>query len=253
MPVVLLSLSSIFLYAGGVVFNDVCDAQLDAVERPERPIPSGVIAKTSAVYFGALLFTIGIVLATVTGILSGLLAVLIAVSCVIYDRWAKPHPFFGPLNMGICRGLNLLLGMSILSLTQVALYWLAVVPVLYIAAVTLISRGEVHGGKRSSIWTALFLYIVVVVIIVAVGAWANRTFITAVFLVLFIAFIFPPLLSALRTLSGPLVGKAVKSGVLGLILMNAAWAAAGVGWVWAVITALLLPLSMGIARRFAVT
>ena len=33
--------STIGLYLGGMVLNDVFDAKLDAVERPERPIPSG--------------------------------------------------------------------------------------------------------------------------------------------------------------------------------------------------------------------
>lgn len=37
-----LILSTIGLYGGGVVFNDVFDAELDKVERPERPIPSGI-------------------------------------------------------------------------------------------------------------------------------------------------------------------------------------------------------------------
>ncbi|MGB3292783.1 MAG: hypothetical protein WBB01_07355, partial [Phormidesmis sp.] len=35
-----LLLATTGLYAGGVVFNDVFDAELDTVERPERPIPS---------------------------------------------------------------------------------------------------------------------------------------------------------------------------------------------------------------------
>ena len=39
-PVLWLVLSTVGLYGGGVVFNDVFDAKLDAVERPERPIPS---------------------------------------------------------------------------------------------------------------------------------------------------------------------------------------------------------------------
>jgi len=33
----LLAGASAFLYAGGVVLNDVCDARRDAVDRPERP------------------------------------------------------------------------------------------------------------------------------------------------------------------------------------------------------------------------
>ena len=40
----LLLLASAGLYLGGMVLNDVFDAQLDAVERPERPIPSGDIS-----------------------------------------------------------------------------------------------------------------------------------------------------------------------------------------------------------------
>jgi len=42
MPLVYLVFSTIFLYAGGVALNDVFDYELDAVERPERPIPSGL-------------------------------------------------------------------------------------------------------------------------------------------------------------------------------------------------------------------
>src|SRR3954447_3256538 len=54
-PVVLLALSTTGLYGGGVVFNDVFDAELDKIERPERPIPSGLIAKRGAALLGAIL------------------------------------------------------------------------------------------------------------------------------------------------------------------------------------------------------
>ena len=40
-PVGWLALATVGLYGGGVVFNDVFDAELDAVERPERPIGHG--------------------------------------------------------------------------------------------------------------------------------------------------------------------------------------------------------------------
>ncbi len=47
----LLVLATIGLYGGGVVFNDVFDAALDKVERPERPIPSGLIQKKKSSHF----------------------------------------------------------------------------------------------------------------------------------------------------------------------------------------------------------
>src|SRR5688572_8675799 len=43
-----LLLSSCCLYAGGVVLNDVFDRDLDRVERPERPIPSGRVSTQNA-------------------------------------------------------------------------------------------------------------------------------------------------------------------------------------------------------------
>ncbi|MES2797444.1 MAG: UbiA family prenyltransferase, partial [Bacteroidota bacterium] len=51
-PAILLCIATIGLYGGGVVFNDVFDANLDAVERPERAIPSGKVSKINATIFG---------------------------------------------------------------------------------------------------------------------------------------------------------------------------------------------------------
>src|SRR6201986_1377816 len=61
--IVLLCLSTAFLYAGGIVYNDVFDADLDAVERPERAIPSGAISLGQAKQFGFILLVLGIVFA----------------------------------------------------------------------------------------------------------------------------------------------------------------------------------------------
>ena len=63
--VILLCLSTAFLYGGGVVMNDVFDAGLDKVERPERPIPSGLIRLSSAAIFVISLLIIGIACAAV--------------------------------------------------------------------------------------------------------------------------------------------------------------------------------------------
>ena len=65
--------------------------------------------------------------------------------------------------------------------------------------------------------------------------------------------IFLPLRNAIRQPQGKMIGKAVKAGVLALILMNAAWASAfGVTYL-ALIIILLLPLSVILAKVFAVT
>src|SRR5690606_17408012 len=106
----LIGVSTMGRYAGGVGLNAVFDARLDAAERPERPIPSGRVSLESATWFGIFLFAVGVGSAAAVSMLSGLIAVAIVVSCLVYDKWAKHSVVAGPTVMGLCRGLNLLLG-----------------------------------------------------------------------------------------------------------------------------------------------
>lgn len=253
LPIILLCLSTIGLYGGGVVFNDVFDAGLDKVERPERPIPMGIISVKEGASLGTFLLLIGVVTAFIVNYFSGLLAVAISVSAVVYDKWGKHHSFLGPLNMGLCRGLNLLLGVSIL-VTQLSHYWfLAFVPIIYIASITMISRGEVHGGKSKPLYFAAFLYILIAASIFIISFYTKNVLPTLIFLFPFLWMIFGPLLKAIRQPAGKNIGKAVKAGVIALILLNASWAAAfGFPWL-ALLIVLLLPLSLYLAKKFAVT
>ncbi|NNG88201.1 UbiA family prenyltransferase, partial [Streptomyces cacaoi] len=44
----LAAVSSLFLYEAGMALNDWADRDEDAVERPDRPLPSGRIAPSAA-------------------------------------------------------------------------------------------------------------------------------------------------------------------------------------------------------------
>lgn len=88
-----LVLSSVFLYAGGVILNDVFDYRLDKIERPERPIPSGVVPLVSASIYGFSVLLMGIGFAFLVSLLSGLIAVALSLSILLYDGLAKKHGF----------------------------------------------------------------------------------------------------------------------------------------------------------------
>jgi 4-hydroxybenzoate polyprenyltransferase len=252
-PVLLLCLSTIGLYGGGVVFNDVFDAQLDSVERPERPIPSGLISKTEATTLGAALLMGGVIAAFLVSSTSGLLALFVAAAALVYDKWGKHQTFLGPINMGLCRGLNLLLGISIVPLALQANWLLAFVPIIYIASITMISRGEVHGGSKSTLYASALLYCIVLVFILSYSFLRGNVLFALVFLVPFAWMIFRPLWAAIKQPTGKNIGKAVKAGVLALILMNAAWAAAFGAIYVAIVIIILLPISIKLGRLFAVT
>jgi 4-hydroxybenzoate polyprenyltransferase len=253
-PVLLLCLSTIGLYGGGVVFNDVFDAELDRIERPERPIPSGIVSIREATLLGIVLLLIGVASAFVYSMLSGFIALCIAVAAVLYDKFGKHHAIAGPVNMGVCRGLNLLLGISIVKASILQWWYLAFVPVIYIASITMISRGEVHGGNKNLLYWASLLYALVIGFLLYF-AIDNRTQLvfTLIFLLAFAWMIFNPLIKAIQHPAGKNIGKAVKAGVIGLILMDASWASAFNAVYFAILIALLLPFSVALAKAFAVT
>ncbi len=251
--IILLSISTIGLYGGGVVFNDIFDAELDAIERPERAIPSGKVTKQNATILGVLLLIIGIVCASVVSFESMIIAFVIAILALVYDKFGKHHAFLGPINMGLCRGGNLLLGMSVMMSSLQEFWWIGIIPVLYIAAITMISRGEVHGGNQSILYFAGFLYIIVSISQIVMSYQFGNLFITLPFVFLHIFLIFKPLIFAIQNPIGPNIGKAVKAGVLALIVMDAAWVSVSGNYPVAIGVLLLLPLSIKIAKIFAVT
>ena len=258
LPVFLLALATIGLYGGGVVFNDVFDTELDKIERPERPIPSGLISKQSAAILGLLLLLMAIVATSFVhkeGLISlpVLFAVVIALAALVYDKWGKHHSLLGPINMGLCRGLNLLLGMSIIPASVTQYWWLGIFPIIYIAAITMISRDEVHGGKKKTLYAAAFFYLVVLAAISWFAYRNGQLLYAAGFILLFAIMIFLPLSKAIKDPVANNIRQSVKAGVLAVILMNAAWAAAFGAIGWALLILCLLPLSILFARLFAVT
>ncbi|WP_375476472.1 UbiA-like protein EboC [uncultured Nostoc sp.] len=253
-PLAWLLLATTGLYGGGVVFNDVFDAELDAKERPNRAIPSGRVSRQNATLLGSILFVIGIIAAFQVSLLSAAIAIFITLSCLLYNSLAKHHPFFGPLNMGLCRGSNLLLGVSAVPEIIGERWYLALIPVLYIAAITAISQGEVHGGKKITGVVALLLIAIVLTAVLALGLLGEYTAIAALpFAILLAIRILPNFIKAAREPIAENIRNAVKIGVLSLIVLDATVASGFAGLYYGLLVLILLPISMKLAKVFAVT
>ncbi|MEH1826040.1 MAG: UbiA-like protein EboC [Nostoc sp.] len=253
-PLSWLLLATTGLYGGGIVFNDVFDAKLDAKERPNRAIPSGRVSRQNATLLGSILFIIGIIAAFQVSLLSAAIATFITLSSLLYDSLAKHHPFFGPLNMGLCRGSNLLLGVSVVPEIIGGRWYLALIPVLYIAAITAISQGEVHGGNKVTGVLALLLIAIVLTAVLALGLLGEYTAIAALPFAVFLAIrILPNFIKAAREPIAENIRHAVRIGVLSLIVLDATVASGFAGLYYGLLVLILLPISMKLAQLFAVT
>lgn len=247
----LISVASMLLYMGGIVFNDVFDANLDKIERPERPIPSGRIKLSAAITLGVFAFLLGCYLASLMNLTALSIAIAIVLMCILYNALAKKHFITGPIVMGMCRGLNLLLGMAVLP-EGLSHWWIATIPIVYIASVTNISRGEVYGDNKKAMLVSVFLYSSVLCTLLYL-TYRSTNFIAVPFIVFFVFTIGKPLYVALKTLTPTDIRKAVKSGVLALILLNASWIAISGFWWLAAFVCLLLPLCILLAKKYSVT
>ena len=257
---VLVLLSSGCLYLSGMVWNDYFDRHEDLRDRPFRPIPSGRVSAAAAVVVGMVLMLAGLGFAALAtdpasltpSLFSGqsptpmFVALLLALAIFGYDGGLKQNPV-GPLGMGLCRFLNVLLGFSAagaLHLDEPLPWHLAGIVGLYIVGVTWFARTEERLSNR---WPLM-------------GAAAVMAF--AVGLSLFVPVHLPPGSSPwyypyLMLGFGLVVGQAiqdaisrptparvqvaVKRSIFGLVVLDAFLAVALIGWPGLGILLLLIP------------
>jgi 4-hydroxybenzoate polyprenyltransferase len=94
------------LYTAGMFLNDAFDRHIDAVERPDRPIPAGDVTARAAFVSGCVMLAAGVWVVAMQPRFVPPLAwsLLLAAAIVRYNYHHKKNPF-GPLVMGLCRGL----------------------------------------------------------------------------------------------------------------------------------------------------
>lgn len=106
-----LLVASSCIYLAGMVWNDWFDIEVDRRERPHRPLPSGRVARHHALVLGVGLLAVGVVAAMLASDTSRNVAIVLVACVLLYDGLVKAT-FLGPFVMGLCRTLNVLLGMS---------------------------------------------------------------------------------------------------------------------------------------------
>lgn len=259
----LLAAASAMLYTAGMVLNDVFDFDVDTKERPFRPLPSGQISLSAARTVGLGLLILGVLAGIVAGFLpgalpampwrSGAIAAAIAGAVLLYDGLLKFTPL-GPLGMGLCRLLNVLLGMSVARQLHGAVaigyspgeLFAAAGIGIYIVGVTLFSRAEATKSRSAALWAAMVVMSLGVVVLGRSGLGLAQAAVKVEYYWILLGLL---MLTVLRRCGVAAVDPtpekvqaAVKHSILSLIWLDAATAAAAAGaWHGLAIAALLIP------------
>lgn len=152
----MLAAASMSLYAAGILLNDLFDLDEDRRERPERPLPSGEVPVWLASAAACVFCVVGILIAFEVSQKTGVLALTLLATVVGYDAFLKKTDV-GPWAMGLCRGLNLALGLSVAAIAPFGLMAMIGYTV-YIAGITYISRQETKTGETTGL-RAGFAYV----------------------------------------------------------------------------------------------
>jgi 4-hydroxybenzoate polyprenyltransferase len=232
----LLLSSSALLYTAGMVLNDVFDADVDAVERPDRPIPSGRIDRDFARQLGFSMLLAGAGLGWIAAQMSGQLrpgavATALAVLVVLYDKVLKRTPI-APLLMGSCRFCNVLLGMSVAAgdFGHVH-YGIAGGIGIYVAGVTWLAKTEADRPRRELLVLGMSVMAAGIALVATFPLWSadqgvalfRGVFPTWYYLMAAVgAIVLARCLRAVVQPSPKRVQEAVKVSILSLILLDAA-------------------------------
>ncbi|MBI39585.1 MAG: hypothetical protein CMF59_08295 [Leptospiraceae bacterium] len=268
--------ATLCFYYAGMILNDVFDRESDALERPERPLPRGWIKPGVAAAMGYYLLICGLIFAAFQGQASFLIALLLSLSILLYDRWIK-RGLAGSMVMGFCRYLNWLLGLSFLFATDEALagirqalalgyapeivksILLIPVPIFfYVFSLTLLSKEESRAARKWPLYIAILgillgaaTVLVLFFIEILSGWWGLIVLLAGLIYLIY------RLLILARQFEPESVQAIIKLMVLGIIPLDATLVlSASESWMafpgFILVISLLWP-ARTLARRYAVT
>jgi 4-hydroxybenzoate polyprenyltransferase len=220
----LVGVGSLF-YEGGMFLNDAFDADIDARERPGRPIPSGLVTRGTVFGIGYGLLGAGLALLAlgslvrltrpgVAGIAAGTATCL---AVLIYNRWHKGLAW-SPIVMGACRaGLYATAALAVAGRLDRDVLLGAGALWLYIIGLTHVARFET-GSAIDRTWVAAF--VLAPLLVSAPRVIAQHNWLAAACALLSFGWSIRSLSFALRGGKGQ-IPKAVVSLIAGASLVDA--------------------------------
>ncbi len=163
---------SLLMYSAGLLWNDWFDLAEDRRERPDRPLPSGLVRPGIVALVANVLIALAVAVAAVAGQTTLYVTLALGAAVMAYNALAKRLPVVGPLVMGLCRGLSVLVGAAAFAgagLAQDAVLACAGGVTFYIAAVSMLAAGET---RPDAIKAKCLL------VVVAVAAWCVGLILT---------------------------------------------------------------------------
>ena len=152
----------VVIHAGANAFNQYTDRDIDAANKPGRPIPSGRMSSRAVLAASLTMYAAGLAPALLIGKRFFVLAVLYAALTIIYSAppRLKRFPWLSNLTIAVARGMLILMAGYAAARPLGAQIWaLASVPGIYLlGAASTKDFSEVKGDSKFGIRTLPVVY-----------------------------------------------------------------------------------------------
>ncbi|KUK73644.1 MAG: Digeranylgeranylglyceryl phosphate synthase [Methanobacterium sp. 42_16] len=245
---VLMAAVVVFLVTGaGNSINDYFDHRIDAINKPQRPIPSGRISLKGALVYSISLFAVGIIIAFAINLLLGIIALSSSLLMIYYARDLKTKCLIGNLSISFLTGLCFVFGGIAVEQIAVSIY-LGFYAFLMTMAREIVKDMEdqegdkeegattlpiVYGNRISSLLAALFMIIASVTSPILYFMGVFSVFYLPVLFLAIVIFLYSAM-SVLKDQSMENSGKISKRIKLGMAITFVAFAV-GSPFLWSLL------------------
>ena len=151
--VLLAALSAGFTASAGNIINDIFDIEIDKINRPERPLPSGVLTINEAYVLYLICFVIsGLLVVTISQIVV-IIVLLSHLLLFLYSKYLKRIPLVGNITVAFLTGLVFIFGGVVVENPSAA-----IIPALFAFLINLVRElvkdmQDVEGDRAAGVIT----------------------------------------------------------------------------------------------------
>lgn len=150
-------ISAMVIAAGGNAQNDYYDQKIDAINRPERPMPSGRIASRFAFIFSIICYGIGVILGWMIGAEAGLVASAVAILLWVYAARGKIMGMAGNLIIALICALAFIYGGLAVKNPVLAVFPAAFAFLMHLSREIIKDVQDISGDRQSGARTLVIV------------------------------------------------------------------------------------------------
>ena len=151
--VLLAALSACLTASAGNIINDILDIEIDKINRPTRPLPSGILTINEAYILFLICFVISGILVVSIGQIVVIIVLLSHLLLFLYSKYLKRIPLVGNITVAFLTGLVFIFGGVVVENPSAA-----IIPALFAFLINLIRElvkdmQDVEGDRAAGVIT----------------------------------------------------------------------------------------------------